>query len=152
MRGLLAYLRLLAVTLVVVAIAAAVAETPPLRRLDALVAAHRTPLLAVTASAAALGFVLFMGAVLDLLISSGRPGGAAHDEFTVAALKDAFRSGAWLRDAAWRRRAVVTFGALTMGFGIFGLLAVVGPGYVRVITGAALLYAMVRTAWAFARA
>ena len=43
-------------------------------------------------------------------------------------------------------------GALIMGFGLFGLLSVLGPVGVKVLLGAAMLYALVRLTWAFIRA
>lgn len=163
----------------VLVVAAVLGETPPMRALDAAIAAHRTPLVVGTAAVLVVGFILFMGSVLDLMISSGDPlqpgaaetgrsrrfrrgavtrfrgtsaGTQAHDAFTLAALKDAWRSGAWLRQPVWRRRTIVTAGGLMTGFGIFALLFVIGPPYVRIIVGAALLYALVRTSWAFAHA
>ena len=153
MRALTGILRILLVWVPLLIIAALVAQWPPVRALDATFAAERATLLAITLSATVVGFVLFMGGVLDLLISAGEPGRAAGagETFTLGALRGAVTSGAWLRDATWRRRVVVTVGALLMAVGICGLFIVIGPGYLRVIMAAVLVYAAVQLAWGLLR-
>lgn len=62
---------LLRVTLFVIAIGEAL---PPLhRRLHAWTQAHQQPLLAVTISLTAVGFVLLMGMAIHLVLAGGKP-------------------------------------------------------------------------------
>ena len=149
MRAFTGILRTLVVWVPLLFVAALLAESPPLRSLDATFAAQRATLLAVTVAATVVGFVLFMGGVLDLLISQDEPGRQAGlgETFTLGELRGAVSSGAWLRDATWRRRLVITVGALLMAAGICGVFIVVGPGYIRVIMSAVLAYAAVRLGW-----
>ena len=67
-------------------------------------------------------------------------------------VKTAFRSGAWIRDAAWRPTCFGVIGALLALMGMFGYFFVIGPPTVKVIVGGALAYALARTAWEFWKA
>jgi hypothetical protein len=78
-------------------------------------------------------------------------GRTGHDEWSFRAMKDAWRSGAWRSDPIWRRRYLGAFGALLMTVGLFGIPSVFGPPWVMLLCGLALLYALVRTSWAFWR-
>jgi hypothetical protein len=46
---------------------------PPMQRLHAWVAAHDGPILAVTITAGVIGFILFMGGVIHMVLTSGTP-------------------------------------------------------------------------------
>lgn len=48
-----------------------------------------------------------------------------------------------------RRRFVTTVGGLMTVAGLFGFLFVLGPPSIKILTGGALLFALVRTAWGF---
>lgn len=76
-------------------------------------------------------------------------GGQAHDEFSFRAMKDAWRSGAWRRELLWQRRFVTTVGGLMTFIGLFGLFFVIGPTWMKVLMGGAMLYASVRLTWGF---
>jgi hypothetical protein len=78
-------------------------------------------------------------------------GRTGYDEWSFRAMKDAWRSGAWRSDPIWRRRYLATCGALLMTVGLFGIPSVFGPPWVMLLCGLALLYALVRTSWAFWR-
>ena len=76
--------------------------------------------------------------------ATGREG---SDEFTLAAMKQAWRSGAWCRETAWRRRFITATGAALLAIGLFGIAFTLGPPPIKVLTGGALLYAMGRIGW-----
>ena len=79
-------------------------------------------------------------------------GAEAHDEFTFAELKDAFRSGALLGEKEWRRRLVIMCGGTLMFFGIFGTAIVFTPLALKILLAAVVIYAVVRTVWGLVRA
>jgi len=79
-------------------------------------------------------------------------GRTGHDEWSFGEMKAAWRSGAWRTDPMWRRRYLVTCGALLMTLGVFGIPAVLGPPWVMLLSSVVLVYAFVRTTWAFYRA
>jgi len=81
--------------------------------------------------------------------AEGRRG---DDSFRLTDLKAAWRNGMIWRDAEWRRRLVTMIGALLLVLGIFGVLIVVGPPWIKVLLAAALLYASVRLCWGMWRA
>lgn len=67
-------------------------------------------------------------------------------------IKNALRSGEWLRNADWRRFLLSFAAGLLWVFGGLGTAFVVGPPAVKLIVGTALIYLSVRLAWAFWRA
>lgn len=123
------------VPLVVYAAVRVIDGVEALRPLAAFFDANRRLGLLVTVPAAALGFTLFMGGILHLLLTSPR-----SEAFTLADLARALRSGAWLRSRRWRRRVVVTAGVALFAFGLFGLFVVVGPVGVKLLLIAVFLY------------
>jgi len=70
--------------------------------------------------------------------ATGREG---SDEFTLGAMKQAWRSGAWCRQTVWRRRFITATGAALLAIGIFGIAFTLGPPPIKAIVGAAMLYA-----------
>ncbi|ALA57494.1 hypothetical protein [Nitrospira moscoviensis] len=78
----------------------------------------------------------------------GRTGGRqGSEQFTLGQLKAAWRSGAVRRDRVWARRFVTALGALMFMIGLLGSFIVLGPGWVKVLLGGALLYALGRIGW-----
>ncbi|MGH7207002.1 MAG: hypothetical protein ACREI2_12430 [Nitrospiraceae bacterium] len=67
-------------------------------------------------------------------------------------MKAAWKSGAVWRDSVWTRRLITTVGALMMAVGLFGFFVVIGPPWIKVLMGGALLYALVRMTLAFRHA
>jgi hypothetical protein len=59
-------------------------------------------------------------------------------------IREAFRSGAWWNDSAWRRFLLTMAGALLWLYGGFGIALVIGPPAIKVIVGASLLYVSAR--------
>ena len=112
-------------------------DVESLRPLGAVFDRHRETGLLVTLPAAALGFALFMGGILHLVLTSRGP----SEVFTVAELRAALLRGTWRRSAAWRRRIVVVLGVALFALGLFGLFIVVGPVGVKLLLVAVLLYA-----------
>jgi hypothetical protein len=94
----------------------------------------------------------FSGGWARYRIRGETAGREAEDEWSLAAMKRAFKSGAFLRERLWRRRFMTFAGAMTMGLGIFAMVFVTGPGWAMLLTGGAVLYALARTTWAFWRA
>ena len=177
MKGLLQWFAMLAVALCVVTGAERI---PVLKRMDAPIREHRKPLVMVTLGMTILGFAVFLGGAVYYSMRSGRPpgdGGAGEtarqsmppnvdcsrywfwgktwsrgfsDKFSIHEAKTA--GSRWWSDLRWRRAFVMGTAALTMGFGLFGLLGAVSPLGVKVLIAGALLYALVRLSWAVARA
>ncbi len=79
-------------------------------------------------------------------------GGAAYDEFSFRAMKEAWQNGAWRVDPFWRRRYLTAFGAALMATGILGACFAAFPPPVKVLLVGAFLYALTRTTWGFRRA
>ena len=62
------------------------------------------------------------------------------EEFSLRAMKQAWRSGAWFRTTVWRQRYVIAFGALLMTLGGFSLAFTLTPPPIKVLTGGAVLF------------
>jgi hypothetical protein len=62
-------------------------------------------------------------------------------------MKEAWWAGAWRRETVWRRRYIMTLGALLLAIGVFGMAFSVFPPPVKVLAGGALLYAMGMISW-----
>jgi hypothetical protein len=76
-----------------------------------------------------------------------------YEETRMAELKRAWRSGEWLHVHRYLRATVALSGFLLMLIGVFGTIALVSDlSAVRLLLLLALAYALVRTAYAFARA
>ena len=73
-------------------------------------------------------------------------------EASIAAVKEAWRLKSWRYDRRWRIVFVMMLGAALVLFGLFGLWLVIGSAGIKLLMGSLLLYALVRTAWAFMRA
>jgi len=172
-------------SLVGVLAAIILAEVPPMPDAAAWIDARRPPLLMGVAIVLALGFGLFLGGIIMLVMDRDRvlshaevenvgrsvrtptrqaawrathyrffgtaAGRRGDDSFRLKDFKAAWRRGAIWRDAEWRRRFVTTVGALSLVVGIFGLLIVVGPPWIKVLGAGALIYAFVRLGWGMRR-
>jgi hypothetical protein len=68
-------------------------------------------------------------------------GQEGSDEFTLGAMKQAWRSGAWCRQTVWRRRFITATGAALLAIGLFGIAFTLGPPPIKVIVSAAMLFA-----------
>jgi hypothetical protein len=79
-------------------------------------------------------------------------GAAGDDEYSFRELKEAFASGAILREKLWRRRLVAMLGAALLFFGVFGAAIVYTPLALKILLFAAVVYAVVRITWGLIRA
>ncbi|MEK6617231.1 MAG: hypothetical protein AABY90_00895 [Nitrospirota bacterium] len=76
----------------------------------------------------------------------GRQG---SESFKLNDLKAAWRTRAVWHDPVWRRRLITTVGALMLMVGLVGFFVVIGPPWIKVLMGGALLYVSVRLTWGF---
>jgi hypothetical protein len=151
----------------------------PLKRFAAFMAAHQGPFLAPVIIMAAVGFVLFMGAAIHMVLTRGRPmsrreveameaarlrgqmgisgfrgtavGAEAHEEVSFREVKAAFRARAWKLSRRWRRFFVLAAGATLLFLGLFGVVFVLAPPGVKLLVAAVVVYAVARTADGIAR-
>lgn len=110
-----ATVKLIACALVMVAVSAFLAELlPPVKALHAFTETHEEGLTWLMGSLAAVGFVLFMG-TLVLLMVWGRPTGP------------------------WRARVTLVVGVMLLTIGLFGVPFVAGPPFLKVLIPLSLL-------------
>jgi hypothetical protein len=67
-------------------------------------------------------------------------------------MKQAWRSGAVLRESVWKRRLITSIGALMLTVGLFGSFLIVGPPWMKILMGSLLLYVLSRLSWGLWRA
>jgi hypothetical protein len=79
-------------------------------------------------------------------------GSSFHDQFSIKEAKDAWKQRAWRTSVRWRGNFVIMGGVLLFATGLFSIFVVIGANGIRFLCGAAILYAVVRTFIAFARA
>lgn len=83
----------------------------------------------------------------------GRSAGASFsDAFTLREAKQAWRQRAWRTSARWRANFAVLAGAALFVTGMFGIVIVLGPAGIKLLFGAAALYAAVMIVSATVRA
>lgn len=83
----------------------------------------------------------------------GRSAGSSFSEkFTVREAKDAWSQRAWCESPRWRSNFVVMVGVALFLPGLFGIVIVIGPIGIKLLFGAALVYAAVGITAAFVRA
>jgi hypothetical protein len=73
-------------------------------------------------------------------------------EASFSNVKRAWRSRSWRYSREWRLLFLMGLGALLLTVGLFGFFVVIGPPTVKLICGGALIYALVRTVYAFSQA
>jgi hypothetical protein len=78
--------------------------------------------------------------------TAGRAGGG---EGSFRELKEAIRTGAWLREPGWRLFFLLVISGLVWMVGILAVSFVLAPATVRLIIAAAVAYATARTVWAY---
>lgn len=77
-------------------------------------------------------------------------GSGFSDQASLREVKGAWRQGGW-RIPRWRRFFLMILGGFLVLLGILGLFIVIGPPWIKLVSILAILYAMLRTAWAFWR-
>jgi hypothetical protein len=84
-----------------------------LHQLDAAVAPYTPALQVVLPALVGLGFVMFMGGIIQMILQSGT-GNEALGEVSLRELKMALRDGRWRRDARMRKFFVIAAGVFLM--------------------------------------
>ncbi len=79
-------------------------------------------------------------------------GGGFSGEASFANTREAWRRSSWRYDRRWRLLFMMMLGAIFLFFGLFGLFIVVGSPGVKFLMILIMLFAVVRTVWAFSRA
>jgi hypothetical protein len=79
-------------------------------------------------------------------------GAQAEDSASFAEVKAAWRARAWQVSPRWRRLFAGLIGTALMATGMFSLFVVLGSPGIKLLCGGVLLYAWVRSVYAFARA
>lgn len=79
-------------------------------------------------------------------------GAQAEDSATFAEVKAAWRARAWRTSVRWRRLFAMGAGAVLMALGMFGIVIVLAPAGIKLLSALALVYAAVQTTRGFARA
>ena len=170
------FLQVLLIIVVIFASALVADMIAPLKQLTLYLAEHPEPYRSVTIAMSVVGWLLMIGMFAYTLWANGRPmtgeearnfmrsstgahvlkgrmgGREARMVASFPEVIDAIRTGAWLREPAWRPLFV---GLIAMPFicvGMFGFFFVIGPPLVKLFCVGALVYIAVRTAWAFWRA
>lgn len=178
MKGLLYTIGL--ITIIFVA-AVLVDQIAILKQIDAYFKENPQPWINLTVAATSLGLALLITAWITWERAAGRPMSdeEAHDYMRTRGaplqrtgvfrgwasgrttpdgiasfrqIKDAFRSGDWLRDPRIRPFCVGIIGLLLAVLGGFGFFVVTSPPLVKLICAGAVLYAFGRTGWAFWKA
>ncbi len=90
-----------------VVLAIVLSEVPGIQQAGQMIDAHREPLFAATIGLAALGFTVFMGGILSLLMASGNA--MSHEEIETAIGARRFAG----QPSIWRASAHRVFGAAT---------------------------------------
>jgi hypothetical protein len=179
MMSILQYARMLASALIAVFLAAVVAELPPIQALHQSVQSQHEWWLMTAVATVAVGFILMMGGILNLLMAQGRElnheeaedversvrmarwpvtwratsykvqgtaiGREGSDQFSFRDMKEAWRRGAWKRESIWRRRYATAVGAMILFVGICGVIFVVSPPAIKVLTSVAFFYTLFMT-------
>ena len=135
--------------LLVIGVAEAV---PALVRLGEWLDARRGPLLLATGVLAGVGFVLFMGAVLHLVLTGATPMSRTEETFTLSEVKTAWRARAWRVSPTWRRRFTLLVGVTLLTLGLTGVALALSPTGLKLVVAAFVLYAAIRTVLAVRRA
>jgi hypothetical protein len=170
------FLQVLLIIAVIFASALVADMIAPLKQLTVYLAEHLEPYLGITIVMSVVGWLFMIGVFAYTLWANGRPmtgeeardfmrsstgarvlkgrmgGREARMVASFAEIKDAVRTGAWLREPAWRPLFVGLFAMPCICVGMFGFVFVIGPPLVKLLCSGALVYVAARMAWAFWRA
>lgn len=133
----------IAAALIVIAIGQSI---PALHRLDALLDVHKPVLTVVLSVLLAIGFIIFMGTVIRLLVR-----GWKGDEVTFREITAAVRKGSWRRDRRMRRFFTIAFGVVLMLTAGAAMAIVLGEPWVKFVAILASVYVTVVVTYGFYR-
>ncbi len=83
---------------------------------------------------------------------SRRRGGGSGFEVRFGQVKEALRLAGWWREPACAGMVAAVAGGLILAFGFLAFFVLYGPGWVKVLVGGWMLYALARIAWGFWKA
>jgi hypothetical protein len=171
------FLQTVGLIAVLFVLAVVVDQFTPLKQLDVALREHPEPYRSITIGLSIVAWALLIGAFIVGIVSMGQPmsekrakayigrrrngvstfrGKATGREFRMEAsfkeIKDAIRTGAWLRDHSLWPLLIGLVGLTLAAYGMFGFFFVIGAPLVKLICAGALAYATARTVWGFARA
>jgi type VI protein secretion system component VasK len=163
--------------LAIFALAVIAGLIPPLKQLTEYLNGHPQPYQGITIGTAILGWILFAGAIAYSLWTRGKPmsdndslsfmeqsassptihrrfsgrakGREFRTEVSFREIKEAWQNGDWRHERVWAPIFLGLSALALKAFGMFGFFFVIGTPFVKLICGGALLYATVRTVWAF---
>jgi len=142
------------IILAVVVLTAIAERSELLRAIDRVIIRHRPTFLGAAIALTIVGFTVFMGTIIYALVIQGPsepPSRALGAEVSFRELNRAYRAKAWRTERFWRLTFLTILGAMIMALGAFSVIFVLGPAFARALVAAAVLYAVWRTSWAFAR-
>jgi hypothetical protein len=89
---------------------------------------------------------------LEYRVALGGLGASFAAETSFRAIKTALATDAWRHDRPWRLFLLSVTGVVLFVWGLLSFLFVIGPPFMKLASLLILVYLLVRTAWAFARA
>ncbi len=126
-----------AIALAAIFVAAVIAEAIPVfQAIDARIGENHSLYLGLAMTVMITGLGLFIGSLLVMMIQ-----GKSSEEFKLTELFAAVRGGS-AGSPVWRRRLLVTTGAMIMVFGLLSVFFVAGPGFMRVLVIASPVYVL----------
>jgi len=150
--GLWSTLRYLAAAFVIGVVAQVAEEIPGIVALNAAI--NRNAAI-IAWPAVVLLSVSTLAMIAGIFWPSGRKAGRRREpvgSFKLAALKQAWRSGAIRRERLWQKRSLLFAGGLGAAFGVFAMaFALVEPAFPKLLIGPALIYMAARLGWGLYR-
>ena len=161
--GILQWIAMLAFVLVVIVIAQWIT---PLAAMNRYLAAHppvNRVLIGAMAGIAAVGLFLLVGTQVfirvgdEVVTAEQSPmqyslSISFTDRASFRRVKEAWQKREWKENPRWQRLFLMMLGGILMTIGLFGLLFVIGPPFIKLLSALAVVYALVRSVGAFARA
>ena len=168
MKGWLSRLGVLLLTLLVIAVGEWLPYMPAFQRFQETHPSLNQTLIAITLVMTVLGglllvFTQFLVRLPDVqtIETKGRHKGRGwvfsgttitagfSDEARFWRVRQAFRDGEWWRVPRWRRISLMLLGGILLFYGLFGLLFLLFPPGIKFLLLLAVLYATVRSIYAF---
>jgi hypothetical protein len=150
--GLWSTLRYLAAAFVIGVVAQVAEEIPGVAALNAAINRNAS---AIAWPAVMLLGVSTLAMIAGIFWPSGRKAGRRREPvgtFKLAAMKQAWATGAIRRERLWQKRSLLFGGGLGLAFAVFAMaFALVEPAFPKLLLGPALIYMAVRLGWGLYR-